>query len=316
MHTVAILALEDVILFDLGTPVEVFRTARLLDGRAAYRVLVAGPEPEVGAGVVSLRVPHGLEALETADTIIVPGLADPLRPVPQAVVAALRQAHDAGTRVASICVGTFTLAATGLLDGRRATTHWRAADLLAARHPAIDVDPAVLFVDEGSLLTSAGASAGIDLCLHLVRRDHGAAVAADAARSAVLPLTRPGGQAQFILRDALGPDATPLSATLAWVEEHAHRPLTLQDIADRAGVSTRTLNRRFREQTNMTPLAWLGAARIRLAQSLLETTDHSVERIAHQTGFGSAANFRAKFRAALDTSPAAYRLAFATVSRG
>ena len=312
MHTVAVLALEDVILFDLGTPVEVFGRARLLDGRPAYRVLVAGPDPEVAAGPVTVGVPHGLDALETADTVIVPGLNDPLRPVPDEVVAALVAAHAAGTRLASICVGSFTLAATGLLDGRRATTHWRSSELLAARFPAVEVDAAALFVDEGQVLTSAGASAGIDLCLHLVRRDHGAAVAADAARSAVLPLTRSGGQAQFIVRDALGAGDATLSATLAWIEDHAHRPLSLQEIADQAGVSTRTLNRRFREQTNMTPLEWLGAARIRLAQSLLETTSHPVERIAHQTGFGSAANFRAKFRAALDTSPAAYRLAFAT----
>ncbi|NYE95133.1 transcriptional regulator GlxA family with amidase domain [Psychromicrobium silvestre] len=310
MHTVAVLALDDVIAFDLATPVEVFGRARLPDGRPAYQVIVAGPSPLVKAGPMSIAVPQGLEALATADTIIVPGLHDPEAALPAQVSAALHDAYRAGTRIASICVGALTLAATGLLDGKKATTHWRAAAALAQLHPSIDVDPAVLYVDNGQLLTSAGAAAGIDMCLHLIRLDFGSAVAMDAARAAVMPLAREGGQAQYINHRTLGSDQATLAPTLEWIERNSHRPLTLEEIAAQAKLSTRTLNRRFRDQTQLTPLQWLAQARIRQAQSLLETTRHPVERIAHQTGFGSAANFRAKFRSAVGTTPLAYRNAF------
>jgi len=187
MHTVAVLALDGVVAFDLSTPIEVFSRTRLPDGRAAYRVRVCAVTEQVDAGVFTLRAPWGLDALAEADTIILPGCADPTAPVPAEVLHALRQAADNGTRIASICAGAFVLAATGLLDGRRATTHWLAAALLAARHPAVEVDPDVLYVDQGQFLTSAGAAAGLDLCLHLIRRDHGSAVAADAARLSVMP---------------------------------------------------------------------------------------------------------------------------------
>ncbi|MDQ3637663.1 MAG: DJ-1/PfpI family protein, partial [Actinomycetota bacterium] len=196
MKTVVVLALEGVLAFDLSTPVEVFGRARLPGGRAAYRVRVCAPTEEVDAGVFSMRVPWGLEALAGADTIVLPGLADPTVSIPKDILAALRAAADGGTRIASICVGAFTLAATGLLDGRRATTHWAAARELARLYPEIDVDADVLFVDNGQILTSAGAAAGLDLCLHMIRQDHGSAVAADAARVAVMPLERDGGQAQ------------------------------------------------------------------------------------------------------------------------
>ena len=310
MHAVVVLALEGVLAFDLSTPVEVFGRARLPHGRAAYRVLVAASAEEVGAGVLSIRAPWGLDALGEADTIIVPGLADPAAPVPEEVLKALRAAAGRGTRVASICVGAFTLAASGLLNGLRATTHWAAAKELSRLYPEVEVDADVLFVDNGQVLTSAGAAAGLDLCLHMIRRDHGSAVAADAARTAVMPPVRDGGQAQFIVHERPGANGSSLEPLLRWMEENAHRRLTLDDIAARAAVSTRTLNRRFREQTGTTPLRWLRRARIRHAQSLLETTTHPVERIAGEVGFGSPTSFRDLFKDLVGTSPRDYRRAF------
>jgi len=311
MHTVAVLALDKVIPFDLATPVEVFTRTRLPDGRAAYRVRVCGATPSVDAGAFTIQPSWGLDALADADTVILPGCADPTAPVPVDVLDALRHAAARGTRIASICVGAFVLAATGLLDGRRATTHWRAAAALARRHPDVHVDPDVLYVDNGQFLTSAGAAAGLDLCLHLIRRDHGSAVAADAARLSVMPLEREGGQAQFIVHDQPpAPQGSVLEPLLRWMEENAARDLTLDGIAAHAGMSTRTLNRRFREQTGTTPLRWLHRARIRRAQYLLETTTHPVDRIATQVGFGSPTAFRDRFKRVVGTSPHAYRAAF------
>jgi transcriptional regulator GlxA family with amidase domain len=311
MHTVAVLALDTVIPFDLSTPVEVFSRARLPDGRAAYRVRVCGVTPTVDAGAFTLQPPWGLAALADADTIILPGCADPNAAVPAPVLDALRQAAADGTRIASICAGAFILAATGLLDGHRATTHWVAAATLAARHPEITVDPDVLYVDNGQFLTSAGAAAGLDLCLHLVRRDHGSAVAADAARLSVMPLEREGGQAQFVVHDQPPtPRGSVLEPLLRWMEDNTAKGLTLQDIAAHASMSTRTLNRRFREQTGTTPLQWLHRTRVRQAQYLLEVTTHPVERIATQTGFGSPTAFRERFKRVVGTSPHAYRAAF------
>jgi len=310
MHTIAVLALDGVLAFDLSTPIETFGRVRLPDGRAAYRVRVCAPSAEIDAGAFTLRAPWGLDALAEADTIILPGLADPTAPIPQDVLAALRTTAASGTRIASICVGAFTLAATGLLDGLRATTHWAAAGELARRYPAVEVDADVLFVDNGQVLTSAGAAAGLDLCLHMIRRDHGSAVAADAARIAVMPLERDGGQAQFIVHEPPTPDGATLEPLLRWMDDNAHRDLTLADIAARAMISTRTLNRRFREQTGTTPLHWLHRVRLRQAQYLLETTDHSVERVAGQVGFGSSTTFRERFRRLVGASPQAYRRAF------
>lgn len=311
MHTVAVLALDKVIPFDLATPIEVFARTRLPDGRAPYRVRICGAAPTVDAGAFTIQPPWGLAALAGADTIVLPGCADPTAPVPAEVLDALRQAAASGTRIASICAGAFILAATGLLDGLRATTHWLAAAALARRHPEIAVDPGVLYVDNGQILTSAGAAAGLDLCLHLIRRDHGSAVAADAARLSVMPLEREGGQAQFIVHDhAPTPRGSVLEPLLRWMEDNAAKDLTLEDIAARAGMSTRTLNRRFREQTGTTPLQWLHRARIRQAQYLLEATSHPVDRIAGQVGFGSPTAFRDRFKRVVGTSPHAYRCAF------
>ncbi|HEY2696541.1 MAG TPA: helix-turn-helix domain-containing protein [Pseudonocardiaceae bacterium] len=313
MHTVAVLALDQVIPFDLSTPIEAFNRTRLPDGRTAYRVRICAVTPTVDAGAFTIAAPYGLAALAEADTIMLPGCADPTAPIPEPALDAIRAAAANGTRIASICTGAFVLAATGLLDGRRATTHWLAAGLLAERYPGIDVDPDVLYVDNGQFLTSAGAAAGLDLCLHLVRRDHGSAVAADAARLAVMPLEREGGQAQFIVADQPPtPRGSVLEPVLRWMQNNAEVDLSLEDIAVHAGMSTRTLNRRFREQTGSTPLQWLHRARIRQAQYLLESTDHPVDRIAGQVGFGSPTAFRDRFKRVVGTSPAAYRAAFSS----
>jgi transcriptional regulator GlxA family with amidase domain len=310
MHTLAVLALPDSILFDLATPIEVFGRARLPDGRPAYRVIVCGSEPNVSAGPVSILAPWSLDDLARADTILVPGRNEPDLPVSPEIVAALQAAAADGTRIASICVGAFVLAQAGLLDGLRATTHWLAADALAAAYPTIDVDADALYIDNGDVLTSAGASAGLDLCLHLVRRDCGSAVAADAARLAVAPLNRRGGQAQFILRNPPGHAARGVEPVLEWIEENAHRPLTLTDIASAAQMSVRTLNRRFQAETGQSPIEWLTGVRIRHAQELLETTDDGVERITRHVGFPSPSNFRALFRRTVGVSPSAYRATF------
>jgi transcriptional regulator GlxA family with amidase domain len=310
MHTVAVLALADVIVFDLATPVGTFGFAQLPDGRPAYEVRVCGPETVRSEGF-TMRPDWGLDALTGADTIVLPGRTDMDAPVPAEVVDALRAAAARGTRIASICVGAFVLAATGLLDGRRATTHWLGTAALAARYPAIDVDPDVLYVDNGQFLTSAGAAAGLDMCLHMVRRDFGSTVAADTARKSVMPLEREGGQAQFIVADQPPvPRGAELEPLLRWLSDNATTDLTLAGIATRAGMSTRTLNRRFREQTGTTPLQWLHRERVRQAQYLLENTKHPVDRIAGEVGFGSSTAFRERFKRVVGTSPNAYRAAF------
>ncbi|MEV5311674.1 MULTISPECIES: helix-turn-helix domain-containing protein [unclassified Streptomyces] len=311
MHTVAVLALDRVIPFDLSAPIDAFGWARLPDGREAYRVRVCSDREEVNAGSFTIRAQYGLDALAEADTIILPGVEDPPDPLPPGVTEALRAAAADGTRIASVCVGAFLFAATGLLDGLRATTHWIAAPDLAARYPRVTVDPNVLYVDNGQFLTSAGAAAALDMCLHMIRTDHGSAVAAHAARMSVMPLEREGGQAQFIVHDRPpAPSGATFEPLLNWLEDNCDKDLTLEDIAGRAGMSTRTLNRRFREQTGTTPLQWLHRARVRRAQYLLETTSHPVERIAAQAGFGSPTAFRERFRRVVGTSPQGYRKAF------
>lgn len=311
MHTVAVLALDRVIPFDLSTPLEIFTRTRLPDGRPGYQVRVCAERPETDAGAFALRAPWGLDGLKGADTIIVPGTAAPATALPAAARDALRAAAEDGTRIASICTGTFHLAATGLLDGLRATTHWVAAGHLAAAHPDIEVDPDVLYVDNGQFLTSAGAAAGLDLCLHMIRRDYGSAVAADAARLSVMPLEREGGQAQFIVQNhAPTPQGSALEPLLIWLQDNLGSELTLAEIAAHAGTSTRTLIRHFRDQTGTTPLQWLHRARIRRAQHLLETTRHSVERIGAQVGFGSPTAFRDRFKRSTGVSPNTYRRTF------
>ena len=315
MHVIAVIAFDGVVPFELAMPCEVFGHAVLAGRDAPYVVRVCGEAARIKTSAFDLQVPFGLDQVAAADTVIVPGIADHQRPIPTAVVAAVRDAAARGARIASICTGAFVLAACGLLDGRRATTHWRAADALAARYPAIEVDPDVLFVDAGAVLTSAGAAAGMDLCLHMLRRDHGAAVAADAARLAVMPLERDGGQAQFIVH-APPASAATLAPVLHWMLQNLHRSPKLAEIARHAGMSTRSFSRRFREQLGTTPLQWMLAARVRRAQALLESTRLTVEQVALQVGFDSAVTLRERFARQLSISPARYRRAMGGGSVG
>ncbi|MCX4198997.1 helix-turn-helix domain-containing protein [Methylobacterium organophilum] len=308
-HVVCVLALNGVVAADLSIPCAVFDHVEGPDGGAFYEIRVCGEAGEVHTRHFGLHVPYGLDALAGADTLVIPGVEDPAGPVPPAVLAAIGRAWTAGARVTSICTGAFVLAATGLLDGRRATTHWLGAERLAALYPAIDVDPNTLFVDEGRIVTSAGASAGLDMCLHLVRRDLGQTAAAQAARLAVAPLDRDGGQAQFIRREPPRTSAS-LAPVLEWMLEHVDRPLRIEAMAARAGMSARTFARRFQEQTGTTPMQWFLLARIRRSQELLESGGASIDQAALASGFASPVTFRASFRKAVGVSPATYRARF------
>ncbi len=263
-HLVAVVAFDGVVLGDLSTACEVFGLAKRKDGRSAYEVRVCSESAHVESMHVALRVRWRLSSLAQADTVIVPGINDLNRPVPGSVLRAIRRAAERGARVASICTGAFVLAAAGVLDGLRATTHWLAA---ADPRPSSSFDPEldadVLYVDNGRVLTSAGAAAGFDLCIHMVRRDLGADVAASVARLAVMPLERAGGQAQFIEHPPPS-DTGTMTPLLTWMEQNLSRELPLPVIARRAAMSTRTLSRRFREQVGTTPAAWLAHARVRV----------------------------------------------------
>lgn len=312
-HRVVALALPSVILLDLAAPTQIFGHL----GRDRYQFELAGPrkgqvQTSTGMPVVASR---GLAALQDADTIVVPGLDQYLTARFPGVTAALVKAHLRGARIMSICTGAFVLAEAGLLDGRRATTHWSAAGTLAERFPKVRVDPGVLYIDEGSILTSAGVAAGLDLCLHVVRRDHGAAAAADIARWTVIAPYREGGQAQFIPPPARAAGGSPEGGTTqparTWALSHLDRPISIGELAERAVMSRRTFARRFRSETGVTPAQWLLEQRLRAAQSLLETTGRSVDQIALETGFGNAAALRAHFGRRLRTTPTAYRRTFA-----
>ncbi|MBY6348907.1 GlxA family transcriptional regulator [Rhodococcoides corynebacterioides] len=296
MHSIAVLALPDVIAYDVSLAIETFSRAPLSNGENGYKVRVCGTEPIVEAGPLWIATEHGLDGLADADTIIVPGRNDCTSPIPASVLTQLRNAYSSGTRIASICTGAFTVAAAGLLDGKRATTHWASAELFRHAFPHVLLDVNVLYVDEGQVLTSAGASAGLDLCLHMVQVDYGSAAAARAAKLAVAPLHRSGGQAQFVERNRYPTSPiehkSELDGTLAWIEENAHHDLTLTSIAEHALTSRRTLNRKFRTETGQTPMEWVTGVRIRHAQELLERSSYSVERIGREVGFVSASNFR------------------------
>ncbi len=308
-HKVAVLAFHGVIPFDLTTPCEVFGRARVRPGQPSYQVQVCGQSRRIRTEAFDMHAKWDLNDLVKADTVIVPGMSDVTAPVPRSVIDALIEADAAGARIASICTGAFVLAASGLLDGLSATTHWLAAPLLAARYPNTDVNPNVLFVDNGRILTSAGAAAGLDLCLHLIRTDHGAAVAADAARLSVMPLERAGGQAQFIVYEP-PQSSNGLQPLLEWIEQRLDRPLTLESMAAQAAMSIRTLTRRFQEQLGVSPLQWVLHTRVRRAQHALETTDLSIERVAAAAGFSSSTSLREHFARVVGTSPRAYRNTF------
>src|SRR3954468_8856237 len=311
MHRVVALTAPGVAPFELGCVVEVFGLRRPeLDVPWWYELRVAaetpGPLPAT-AGGFAFFVEHGLEALEDADTIVMPGWhGEPSG----AVVAAVRAAHDRGARLVSICSGVFLIAATGLLDGREAATHWRYAARLAESHPRVSVNADVLYVDSGSVLTSAGSAAGIDLCLHIVRRDHGSAIANAVARRLVTPPHRAGGQAQLIeLPMPARPADDPIAGVRAWALERIAEPLDLATLASRAYMSVRTFSRRFRRATGVSPGRWLIEQRVRASLALLEGGE-PIEAVAARVGFGSAATYRHHFAAIMRTTPTAYRRAF------
>jgi len=311
---VVLLVTEGAVFFDLGTVVTVFGPKRPGTLRPAlpYELTLAAAEPgpvRTSAGI-AVHAPAGLDALERADLVVVGGCTPPLVARQHAPLDALGAAHARGTRVMSICTGAFVLARAGLLDGRRATTHWAFCAQLAAEFPAIDVDPDVLYVDDGDVLTSAGLAAGMDLSLHVVRGDLGADAATAIARWNVVPPHRDGGQAQYIDRPV--PDASDggLAATRAWALERLHEPLTVEALARHAHVSPRTFARRFVAETGHPPKRWLTAQRVHHARRLLESTDLPVEDVARRAGFGTAAALRTHFARATATRPTAYRRTF------
>ncbi|WP_243726131.1 GlxA family transcriptional regulator [Actinomadura rubrisoli] len=313
-HRVAVLVRDGVLPMELGLVHQLFGRARSAGGAPLYEVVSCAPAP---GGVrtdadFQVTVARGLEALDEAGTVIVPASheADESRPGGGPVPAALAAASSRGARIASICTGAFVLAAAGLLEGRRATTHWMSCGRFAELFPDVELDPAVLYLDEGDVLTSAGEAAGIDLCLHMIRRDHGAAVAAEVARRTVVPPHREGGQAQFIARPVPEPGSSSTGAARAWALRHLDRPLTLRDLAARESMSVRTFTRRFREEAGVSPAVWLARRRVDRARQLLEETDLPVDRVAERAGFGTAASLRQRLHAELGVSPSAYRATF------
>ncbi len=309
MHRVVVVALPEVVAFDLSIAAQVFGHRE----EDLYEFVVCGQQrgPIPTTTGFALLVEHELAALDDADTVVVPGFEDVIAPVAPPVLEALRDAHQRGTRMVSICTGAFALAAAGVLDGRRVTTHWRAARLLARRFPAVRVNADVLYIDEGDVLTSAGVAAGIDLCLHIVRRDHGAAAANAIARRIVVAPQREGGQAQFLEQPVPGCSGGSLERTREWALAHLAEPLTVTRLARHAGYSDRSFARRFRAETGTTPLQWLIAQRTLNARELLEAGELPVEAIARRCGFGSSASLRDHFRRAIHTTPTAYRAAWA-----
>ena len=304
MHQVVALVLADVVAFDLAIPAQVFGHQDERD-RYSFDVCTQEPGPVPTTTGYAVQVSRGLEALETADTVVVPGYAPYDEPTVD-VAEALRAAAARGARMVSVCTGAFALAGARLLDGRRAATHWRDAGELAARNPTVLVDPDVLYVDEGSVLTSAGLAAGIDLCLHLVRIDHGVGAAARIARRMVVAPYREGGQAQFLERP-VSPTGSGLSATCTWMLDRLDQPLTVSDMARHAGWAPRTFARHFVAQIGTTPLRWLALQRVYEARRLLESTDLAVDQVAVRSGLGSAANLRLHLTREVATTPTAYR---------
>lgn len=309
MHRVVVMVLDGAKPLDVGIPAQVFTNRPTMP----YEVHVCGAAPGLVAGGDGLayHVAQGLEAFDAADTIFIPGYRHPDREDPPAeVVTALRAAHSRGVRLAAISTGAFALAATGLLDGRRATTHWHYTHELARRHPRIVVDEDVLFVDEGRVLTSAGAASGIDLCLHLVRHDHGVTLANQVARRLVAAPYRSGGQVQYIPHSVPEAVGERFAATRQWALERLGQPLALGDLAREANVSARTFSRRFVEETGYTPNQWILRARVDRARELLESSGLSVEQIAATAGLGTGSNLRLHFHRILGTSPTEYRRTF------
>ncbi|MEU3168486.1 helix-turn-helix domain-containing protein [Streptosporangium sp. NPDC006930] len=299
--------------FELGIVCQVFGLDRSDDGLPLHDFTLCTPRPGTipTTSGYTIQVEHGLERLIDADLITVPAWPQLDAPVPAPLLAALREAVARGAKVLTVCTGAFLPAAAGLLDDRRATTHWQFVELLARRHPRVSVEPDVLYVEDGPVLSSAGAAAGIDACLHLIRLQYGAAMANALARRLVVPAHRAGGQAQYV-EAPMPPPRTPyeLSELLDWIMEHLHQPLTVEALAARAAMSPRTFARRFKTLTGTTPHRWLLERRLQLAEELLETTDLSVDAVATRAGFGGADTLRHHFAARRGIAPAAYRRAF------
>lgn len=309
---VALLAYDGLCTFEFGIMVELFGLPRP-EFDPWYRLVVVAVDegPLRAAGGLTVEAPGGIERLDSAGTIIVPGWRGLDAPVPARLIEALQQAESEGARILSVCSGVSVLAAAGLLDGRRATTHWRYAEGIEARYPAIEIDPDVLYVDEGSIITSAGSAAGIDMGLHLIRRDFGAATANSVARRLVVPPQRDGGQKQFVdLPMGRAEDEDSIARVLDLVREDLGGAHSVRGMAAMAGMSERTFARRFKDATGTTPHRWLQVERVRRGQTLLETTTMSLDRIARESGFSSAQLLRLHFKRVVGTPPASYRRMF------
>lgn len=323
LKNVAVVIMNGFTPFELGVVCEVFGADRTDDGLPAYDFAVVSGETAVAPQApltssvgFSVSTPHGLDRLREADLVAVAAVSDdqiqghaPAQ-FPAPLIEALRATVDRGARVLSVCTGAFVLGAAGLLDGRRCTTHWRHAPALAQQHPSALVNPDVLYVDEDPVITSAGTAAGIDACLHLVRKEQGSRVANGIARRMVIPPHRDGGQAQYVDRPVAMPACDTLGEVISWMQRHLGEPVTIHQLAARARMSERTFARRFVQETGITPLRWLTGQRILLAQELLEETAETVDVIADRAGFGNAAALRHHFRAWRGTTPQAYRRAF------
>ncbi|MFD3357717.1 helix-turn-helix domain-containing protein [Streptomyces fradiae] len=312
-EVVAVMLFSGGPIFESSIPLSVFGVDRQDAGVPRYRLLVCAGEdgPLRTTGGLELSAPYGLEAISRAGTVVVPAWRSITSPPPAEALDALRRAHEEGARIVGLCTGAFVLAAAGLLDGRPATTHWMYAPTLAKRYPSVHVDPRELFVDDGDVLTSAGTAAGIDLCLHIVRTDHGTEAAGALARRLVVPPRRSGGQERYLdrsLPEEIGAD--PLAEVVAWALEHLHEQFDVETLAARAYMSRRTFDRRFRSLTGSAPLQWLITQRVLQAQRLLETSDYSVDEVAGRCGFRSPVALRGHFRRQLGSSPAAYRAAY------
>lgn len=326
-HRVVVLALDGLLPFELGIPQRIFGRSLgsepLNRGRKLYEVVTCSirpPGPVSTDADFTITVENGPETLATADTVVIPASYE-LGPVytegrlTDELAAAFAYIRP-GTRMVSICTGSYVLAAAGYLDGRPATTHWSSADHFQKLFPAVRVDPDVLFIDDGDVLTSAGVAAGIDLCLHMVRRDHGTAVANDVARRTVVPPHRDGGQAQYIQRPLPDPGVSATTTARAWALGRLESPILLRDMAQQESMSVRTFTRRFREEVGISPVQWLTQQRVELARRLLESTDLSVDRIARDAGFGTPTSLRQHLQAALGVSPTMYRRTFRSTAAG
>ncbi|MCC3332864.1 GlxA family transcriptional regulator [Nocardia abscessus] len=304
---VAVVIPDEVVVLDVAIPIDVFGSD------PHYRLEVCAVSPEVPTSVPGLScvAVAGMEALRHAHTVVVPGYASYETPPPDLVVRALRDAHGRGARMLSICTGAFALAAAGLLANRPATTHWRAAPLLQSQYPDIEVHPDRLFVDDGDVLTSAGVTSGIDLCLHVVRKDIGAAAANERARDLVAPPVREGGQAQYTRQFPTQTSSGVLAETRAWILANLDHRHSLEDLARRSNLSRRSFVRRFREETGTSTHVWITSARLNQARELLETTELSIDQIGYRVGLGNPANTRAVFKRHLGVSPGQYRRLFA-----